>query len=253
MRGQPFLDHPGPLAFAHRGGALDAPENSMEAFQSAVDAGYRYLETDVHVTADGVLVAFHDSVLDRVTDRAGAIAELPWREVREAKINGTGTIPRLADLLGAWTDVRFNVDPKADGSVAPLVATIDETSSIDRVCVGSFSDQRIASARRKLGPALCTGLGPRAIARLKAASVGLPVGTIAGDCAQVPPTFRGVDIVTPRFIAAARRRRVAARVGTVAAPPQMHRLLDLGVDGIMTDRLTVLRDVLQARDTWPNP
>lgn len=252
MRGQPFLDHPGPIAFAHRGGALDAPENSMEAFEAAVAAGYRYLETDVHVTADGILVAFHDSVLDRVTDREGAIADLPWREVREAKISGTGTIPRFEDLLGAWSHVRINVDPKADASVDPLITTIAHTKSVDRVCVGSFSDKRIASARRSLGPALCTGLGPRATARLTAASWGLPVGKIVGDCAQVPPSFRGVAIVTPRFVEAAHRRGIAVHVWTIDEAVEMHRLLDLGVDGIMTDRPHLLREVLESRGSWPS-
>ena len=84
-----FLDHPGPIAFAHRGGAGDWPENTMPAFAGAVALGYRYVETDVHVTADGVLLAFHDDRLDRVTDRAGVVRELPWSEVRQARVDGS--------------------------------------------------------------------------------------------------------------------------------------------------------------------
>src|SRR4051812_12435948 len=96
----PYLDHPGVLAFAHRGGAGDGPENTLSAFARAVEVGYRYLETDVHVTADGVLVAFHDDVLDRVTDRTGRIRELPWSEVSEARV-GEEPIPLLEELLEA--------------------------------------------------------------------------------------------------------------------------------------------------------
>ena len=96
----PFLDHPGPLAFAHRGGAGEWPENTMPAFEHAVGLGYRYVETDVHATADGVLVAFHDDALDRVTDRTGKIADLPWSYVAEARVDGREPIPRLDDLLG---------------------------------------------------------------------------------------------------------------------------------------------------------
>ena len=111
----PFLDWPGPLAFAHRGGASEAPENTMPAFEHAVRLGYRYLETDAHVTADGVLIAFHDDRLDRVTDRTGVIAELPWSEVQRARVDGREPIPLLEDLLAAWPDVRVNIDPKQDG------------------------------------------------------------------------------------------------------------------------------------------
>src|SRR5918995_7356617 len=106
----PFLDHPGPLAFAHRGGAGEWPENTMPAFENAVRLGYRYVETDVHATADGVLVAFHDPSLDRVTDRTGKIAELPWSYVSEARVDGREPIPRLEALLGTWPDLRFNLD-----------------------------------------------------------------------------------------------------------------------------------------------
>ena len=101
-----FLDHPGPIPFAHRGGAGDWPENTMPAFAGAVALGYRYVETDAHVTADGVVLAFHDDRLDRVTDRTGTIAELPWREVREARVDGVEPIPLLEDLLGEWPQLR---------------------------------------------------------------------------------------------------------------------------------------------------
>ena len=105
-----FLDHHKPLAFAHRGGAGHFPENSWRAFEHAVKLGYGYLETDAHATRDGVLVAFHDRTLDRVTDRKGAIAELPAHEVAAARISGTDPIPLLEELLGSWSDVRFNID-----------------------------------------------------------------------------------------------------------------------------------------------
>ena len=95
----PFLEHDGVLAFAHRGGAGDAPENTMPAFQACVELGYTYVETDVHCTKDGKLVAFHDETLDRVTDRVGRISELTWNEVRQARVAGE-SIPLLEDILG---------------------------------------------------------------------------------------------------------------------------------------------------------
>ncbi len=247
----PFLHWPGPIAFAHRGGASEAPENTMPAFEHAVRLGYRYLETDAHVTSDGVLVAFHDDRLDRVTDRTGVIAELPWSEVRQAKVDGREPVPLLEDLLTAWPDVRVNIDPKRDEVAEPLAATIVRTRSVDRVCVGAFSDRRIATVQARVGPALCTSMGPRQVAHLLAASRGLPgAKRLRSPCAQVPTHQVRVPLVTPRFVETAHRLGVQVHVWTIDDRDEMTRLLDLGVDGIMTDRPQVLKDLLVERDAW---
>ena len=246
----PFLDAPGPLAFAHRGGAGDWPENTMPAFEAAVALGYRYVETDVHRTADGVLVAFHDDELDRVTDRLGRIADLPWSIVKEAKVDGREPIPLLEDLLGTFPDVRVNIDPKADDAVEPLAEVLQRTGSVDRVCIGSFSDRRQARIRRLVGPSLCTALGPVGTAKLKAAGFRAWPGKVAGACAQVPVETRGVVITDRRFVDAAHDRGLQVHVWTIDDPTEMRRLLDLGVDGIMTDRPAVLKQVLVDRGQW---
>jgi glycerophosphoryl diester phosphodiesterase len=242
----PFLDWPGPIPIAHRGGASEAPENTLPAFAGAVRLGYRYVETDVHVTADGVLLAFHDDHLDRVTDREGEIASLPWSEVRKAKVDGREPIPLLADLLGTWPDLRVNIDPKHDAAVEPLAAVIEATGAVDRVCIGSFSDRRIDRARALLGPRLCTSLGPLGILRLR---LGLrPPGGVA--CAQVPTSTGPFDVLTPRLLRHAWRRGIPVQVWTIDDPDEMHRLLDLEVDGIMTDRPAALKQVLVERELW---
>ena len=223
----------------------------MPAFEHAVRLGYRYLETDAHVTADGVLIAFHDDRLDRVTDRSGVIAELPWSEVREARVDGREPIPLLEDLLTAWPDVRINIDPKQDAVAAPLAAALLRTDTVDRVCVGAFSDKRIAHVRELTGPGLCTSMGPREVARLVSASRSLPGGVgVTSPCAQVPTHQGRLPLVTERFVAAAHRRGVQVHVWTIDDPAEMTRLLDLGVDGIMTDRPQVLKDLLVERGTW---
>src|ERR1700712_888048 len=184
----PYLQHPGPIPLAHRGGLEDGPENTMRAFAGAVARGYRYLETDVHATADGVLLAFHDDRLDRVADRTGLITELPYSEVRAASVDGE-PIPLLEDLLSAWPDVRVNIDIKAPNAIDLLVEALERTGARDRVCVGSFSQARLTRFRRLTHGRVCTSLGPLEVAALRAASYvpgpPLPIG-LRGAVAQVP-------------------------------------------------------------------
>jgi glycerophosphoryl diester phosphodiesterase len=241
-----FLDGPRPLAFAHRGFAPDGAENSMAAFERAVALGYRYLETDVRVTADGVALAFHDASLDRVTDRRGRIDRLPWADVRAARIAGREPIPRLDDLLAAWPDVRVNLDLKAAHSIGATLDVVRATGAIERVCISAFAERRIAAARAALGPRLCTGLGPRQALRLRQ---GHP-GPYAGHCAQVPARIGRAVFVDERLVATAHAAGVQVHVWTVNQRAEMTRLLDLGVDGLMTDAADVLRDVLLERGQW---
>jgi glycerophosphoryl diester phosphodiesterase len=223
----------------------------MAAFTAAIEAGFTHIETDARITADGVVVAFHDDTLGRVSDTTGSLAQLDWGTVRSALVAGEHRVPTIADLLERFPDTFINIDPKSDAVVEPLVRTIEEAEAINRVCIGSFSDRRIATLRSRLGPNLCTSLGPRAVTALRAASYGMPVGHIVGDCVQVPPTMRGVTLVDRRFVCEAHDRGMQVHVWTIDAELEMHRLLDLGVDGIMTDRLRALRAVLQARGNWP--
>jgi glycerophosphoryl diester phosphodiesterase len=244
-----FLDHPLPIAFAHRGGAGHFPENSWRAFEHAVGLGYAYLETDVHATADGQLVAFHDKTLDRVTDAAGVVAELPYAAVAAARIGGSEPIPLLADLLGAWPDVRFNVDVKDAGAVGPLAGVLGRAAAWDRVCVTSFSGRRLSATRRALARPVCMATPPGEIGLLQA---GVPPGALAGRlarlsirCAQVP-----VRVATRRFIRRAHAAGLQVHVWTVNDRELMGELLDRGADGIMSDQAGVLREVLISRGSW---
>lgn len=242
----PYLDWPGPIAWAHRGGASDVPENTMPAFEHAVGLGYRYVETDVQVTADGVLVAFHDNDLTRTCGRPGRISDLPWNEVRTARVAGVAPIPLLEDMLGAWPDLRVNIDCKSTAAVPALVSAVRRTGAIDRVCLAAFSDTRLRRLRSLLGDRLCTSLGPAGIAALR---FGRLRGT-AATAAQVPVRQAGLMITDARLVERAHRLGLHVHVWTIDDPAEMNRLLDLGVDGIMTDRPGVLRDVLTARGQW---
>jgi len=259
--GLPYLDagrdRPGAvLAMAHRGGAkhpeIVGLENTLTAFAHAVALGYTYLETDVHATRDGVLLAFHDAVLDRVTDGTGAIAELTHAEVAQARVAGREHVPTMASLLDAFPQARFNIDVKSDAAVDLLVRLVRSTGSQDRVCVGSFSERRLARVRRSLGPRVATSCGPVTVALTRFADrrTSRLLTRNRGNVLQVPRARKGLEIVTRSFVEAAHAHGRPVHVWTVDDPPTMHELLDLGVDGIITDRTDLLRDVLLARSQW---
>nr|QLK01092.1 glycerophosphodiester phosphodiesterase [Micromonospora carbonacea] len=247
-----YLDAPAPLAFAHRGGAAHGDENTAEAFARAIGLGYRYVETDVHGTADGVAVVFHDPTLRRVTGEAGRIADLRWADLASVRVGGAAVVPRLDDVLASWPQVRFNIDVKADGGIAPTVAALRRAGAGDRVLLASFSDARLARLRAATGGRVATGLGVRGVARLRMASlhgraVRLHPSVVA---AQVPPRYGRLPVVDRRFLSYAHRLGLHVHVWTIDEPAEMHELLDLGVDGIMTDHVGVLRDVYRSRGHW---
>jgi glycerophosphoryl diester phosphodiesterase len=246
--GWAYLDSDGPIALAHRGGLEDGPENTMRAFAGAIARGYRYIETDVHATADGVLLAFHDDRLDRVADRSGVIAELPYADVAKARVGGE-PVPLLEELLGTWPDVRVNIDIKAPAAIEPLVEVLNRTGARDRVCVGSFSQTRLTRFRRLTHGRVCTSLGPWEVAALRAGSYlpGRPA-LVRGAVAQVPVAQGRLRIVDRRFVDAAHRRGVDVHVWTVNDADEMRRLLDLGVDGLVSDYPSVLAGVLGQRN-----
>lgn len=251
-----------PMALAHRGGSLYPPnlglENSLTAFGNAVELGFHYLETDVHATADGVLVAAHDERLDRVCDMTGAIAELPWSQVGRARINGREPIPRLAELFDAFPSARFNIDIKAPGAIVPLWRTIEEYAAHERVCVGSFSDRRLAAFRRLARGRVATAAGPSGAVAARFLPA-LVTGWLHSPAAafQLPATMdlpggRTLPVVTAGLLARAHAIGKQVHVWTVDDPDEMTRLLDLGVDGIVTDRPELLKDLLLARGQWPS-
>ena len=246
----PYLDHPRPLAFAHRGGAAHKPENSWLAFEHAARLGYTYLETDARSTADGKLIAFHDADLGRVTDRAGQVRQLTWKEVSAARVHGTEEIPLLEDLIGTFRELRFNIDLKDEGTIGPLASVLKRTAAWDRVCVASFSGARLLAAQRSLDRPVCLAVTPAAIAAMR--FLGLPgkemarrLGVSGAQCAQVPR-----QIATRGFIRRAHEVGLDVHVWTLNTRAEIERALDLGADGVMTDDVVLLRDILAERGQW---
>ena len=243
-----YLDATAPLAFAHRGGAADGDENTVAAFSRAVTLGYRYLETDTHATADGVAVVLHDRSLRRVLGRPERVAELSWADLCTIRVGGEPAVPRLDDVLAGWPAVRFNIDVKADRGVEATIQVVRRTGALRRVLLASFADARTARLRAALGPELATSPGVRGVARLWAASrTGRGVIRRAGRFAAVQVPRRVIDA---RFVSYVHRLGLPVHAWTIDAPDRMNELLDLGVDGIMTDRIHVLRDVYLQRGLW---
>lgn len=244
---------------AHRGFSRDGLENSMPAFRAAVELGFRHLETDVHTTADGVLLVFHDETLDRVTDRSGRIAELSAETVGQARISGSEPIPLLEELVTAFPDVRLNLDVKDWKSVDTLAAAIERYGLHDRVLVASFSDRRrravlkqlsrpAASSAGIVSSALFVLLGPVLPGSLLSLVTGRALRGV--QALQVPVRYGAVTVVTPGFVRRAHEHGLQVHGWTINEPAEMHRLLDLGVDGIVTDRADLLKAVLEERGTW---
>lgn len=262
MTGHAYLDavleRPGSvIAMAHRGGALHPDligrENTLYAFRHAAGLGYRYLETDVHVTRDGRLVAFHDAVLDRMTGRSGTLADLTAEELAEARIAGEHAVPSMAELLEELPDRRFNIDLKAPGSVGALADLVERTGSHDRVCVGSFSWRHLQEFRRLTSGRIATSATPSEVAVFLASSwpgVRRLVGRRRFGVLQIPRRRGRLPLVTRSAVRRAHAAGVQVHVWTVDDPAEIVELLDLGVDGLITDRTDLLKDVLVARGLW---
>lgn len=250
----PFLDSPGPIAFAHRGSSPDGLENTLAAVERVVRLGFGYLETDVRASRDGIALLMHDPTLDRTTDRTGRVHELPWARIAAARVGGREPVPRLDELLGSFPALRVNLHIKTAAAIEPTVLAVRRAGALDRVCVAAFQDRYVAAARARLGPRLCTALGTRGVVALRLASLRSTPGAVGlepiAPCAQVPARAGALRVVDPRFVDIAHHRGAQVHVWTVNDAAEMHRLLDLGVDGLMSDEAEVLRDVLIARDAW---
>lgn len=252
----PYLRSGAPLALAHRGDTKSHPPgNTWAAFESAVELGFRYLETDVQATKDGVLVLFHDDRLEGVTTGRGAVGDHRWTELADVRyraggrVTDQGLVP-LEELLARWPEVRLNLDAKTEPTVAPLVQIVERFEALDRVCLASFDRASIERMRRQAGPDVCTILSRREVAILRGASF-LPMGArVEGRAAQIPVRYRHIPLVDARLVRAAHDAGIDVHVWTVDDPTEMHRLLDLGVDGLISNDPAALKRALIERGEW---
>ena len=258
-----------PVNLAHRGASESAPENTLEAFRLAAESGAGGLELDVHLTRDGHVVVIHDPTLDRTTDLTGAVAEMTLDELREADAGdnfspdgnilpyrGLGLrIPTLSEVLRAFPGVAVNIDMKADhpGIEAAVLRVLREAGAEERALVVSSRRSTVRRFRRISGGRVSTGASRwetgvfYALCRLHLERLLVP----AFDALQVPLRYRGIPLVTRRFVEAAHARGVRVDAWTINSADEMRRLLDLGVDVIMTDRPETLAGVLGQKERRP--
>ncbi|MDN3903028.1 glycerophosphodiester phosphodiesterase family protein [Arthrobacter sp. YD2] len=246
---------PLPIALAHRGFSPDGYENTLSAFRAAVDLGMTHLETDVRTSSDGVLMAFHDETVDRISGgTAGKIGGLTRAQLKDVLVGGKEQIPTFEELLTQWPEIRLNVDVKDAAGAALLAQLVNKHQAHDRVLVASFSDIRRLRTLRRLDRPAASSAGStltaalRLLAPLGVARILSRLGRF--QCVQVPVSFGRFPVVTPAFVRSCHRAGLQVHVWTVNDADTMNRLLDLGVDGIVSDRADILKDVLKGRGQW---
>jgi glycerophosphoryl diester phosphodiesterase len=240
----PFFASRTPLVFAHRGGSALARENTLAAFDAGLASGADGLELDVHLSLDGVVVVHHDATLERTTPLAGPLAARTAGELE------TAGVPALEAVLRRYPGVRIIVEMKRN-TVELAKATIDvvrAARAIDRVCLGSFG-WRVLRAVRRIDPEVATSAAREEVRwALYRSWLGLAPSTSAGYLGfQVPEWAGTTHLVTPRFVECAHRAGLHVQVWTVDSEIDARRLLDWGVDALITDRPDVIAPLCRAR------
>jgi glycerophosphoryl diester phosphodiesterase len=263
----PYFDLSTPIVIAHRGASGELPENTLEAFERALAQGAVMLETDAHLSRDGEVVLSHDPQVDRTTEGSGAIEDYTLAELQRLDAGhrfspdagasfpcrGQGIrIPSLRETFERFPGIRFNIEMKRN-SPALIEATLRIVAQAGRdeiTLLAAESDDTMSALRARLAK---SGLRPA-----MGAAVGDVVGFVraAGSgeapppepmALQIPPSFAGNPLVTPQLVEFAHRHDVQVHVWTINDEDEMRRLLDLGVDGVMSDFPAVLRKVVDER------
>ncbi|QRV02500.1 glycerophosphodiester phosphodiesterase [Arcanobacterium phocisimile] len=243
-----------PVLIAHRGGGQEAPENSRQAFSRLNDLGLSHIETDVHSTKDSVAVVIHDPILDRVSDGHGRVSQYTWDELRRYRDHSGQPLMRLDEALDEFSHLVFNIDAKENRVIEPLISAIKHTGAQKRVSLASFSERRLVQLRQKL-PGVSSSMGISAVAKLIAAANVpgslrsailrlLPAADDGVHAVQVPESFRGIKIVDEKFVELVHSLKMAVHVWTVNDEEHAAQLVDLGVDGIITDIPSALRHIV---------
>ena len=244
-----YLNYDGLAVMAHRGGSLEAPENTLESFKYALEIGSDIIETDIQLSSDGIPYIFHDDDLKRIPGIEKNFNELLASEIDELNIFDDCKIPTLEETLKQFPNTKFQIDFKTDEVVDPAIEIINKLPNIKKnLCVASFSSQRLQKIRSKLSD-VTYSMGPHEVLKLLLKSFGVYRGEISGDCLQIPIYRYGIKIVTRRFVDFCKRENIKISVWTINSIEEMDYLIDLDVDGIITDKPKALINLLASRNT----
>ena len=239
------------VPIAHRGASLLASENSFESFRKAFDLGYRVIETDIHSSKDGTAYIFHDITLERLTGENLKISDLKDVDIDSLKINNSSIIPRLSNVFEEFPEGLFNLDAKTWKSTMPIVETIKNMGCRSRVCIGSFNDRRINAIIKELGLETCHSMGTSNVIKFY---LGAQLGIeqqFTSQCIQLPIKMFGISLTTRKVLSYARKLGIKIHFWTINNPVIMQQLLELNVDGIMTDDCVLLKEIMKEQNKWP--
>ena len=239
-----YLDYDGLKVLAHRGGAEESYENTTESFEYSELLGCEFIETDVQVSSDGIPYIFHDDDLKRILNKPVRFDSLSSNEIDDLSIFNSCKIPKLSDTLLRFPNLCFQIDFKTDEVVMPALDVINDMNVFDRVCIASFNSKRLQNVR-SLYPDLCISMGPNEVFKTLLASLNLFKGEIPGDCLQIPMSYYGIKIVSKRFVDFVHSRGLKIMIWTINDIKTFKYLIDLGVDGIITDKPKLLFQTIE--------
>ena len=239
-----YLDYDGLKVLAHRGGAEESFENTTESFEYSQLLGCEFIETDVQVSSDGIPYIFHDDDLKRILNKPVRFDSLSSNEIDDLSIFNSCKIPKLSDTLLRFPNLCFQIDFKTDEVVMPALDVINDMNVFDRVCIASFNSKRLQNVR-SLYPDLCMSMGPSEVFKTLLASLNLFKGEIPGDCLQIPMSYYGIKIVSKRFVDFVHSRGLKIMIWTINDIKTFKYLIDLGVDGIITDKPKLLFQTIE--------
>lgn len=240
---KPYLNYSGLAVLAHRGGSIESYENTLASFAYAQSIGCKYIETDVQVSLDGIPYIFHDESLERITGLKSIFSSITSSEIDKIRIFKDHPIPKLDTALKEFPELFFQIDLKTDLVAIPALEVIKKNDAEKRVCIASFNSNRLKQVKESY-PEMCLSMGPKEVAKLLLASFGLFKGEIPGDCLQVPIYSHGIKVVTKRFIKFVQSKNLKIMVWTINDKKTLKKLINMNVDGIITDTPKLLTELL---------
>ncbi len=240
-----YLNYSGVAVLAHRGGSLESYENTIESFHYSKNIGCKFIETDVQLSSDGIPYIFHDDTFLRLLGKNIIFNSLDSSEIDKLRLFENHPIPKLDTVLKTFPDLYFQIDVKTDEVSLPTLEVIKKNNAMNRVCIASFSSKRLQNVYKQY-PDICLSMGPNEVLKMLLSSFGLYRKSINGHCLQIPIYQYGIKLVTKRFVEFVHKKGLKICVWTINDETTFKNLIDIGVDGIITDKPKLLFETLES-------